>query len=69
MKNELFGAVVWATEDLENALETEGYPVTEENVADLFNAVNSHHFTDYIISAGWDFIYQALASLHLEEGE
>lgn len=61
--NETFGAICWATEDLENALDVNDLPVTEENVANLFNALNHHSFTDCMISAGWDYIYELIFTL------
>ena len=59
---EWFGEVKWSREDLENALEVQGYPVTENNVKKLYNMVNNHWFTDYMIEAGWDYMYGYIGS-------
>lgn len=53
---EWFGEVRWCDEDLENALDDNGYPVTEKNVSKLRRECDSHWFTDYMIEAGWDYI-------------
>ena len=57
---EWFGQVRWCEEDLKNALEEQGYPVTENNIAKLYNACEKHWFTDRMIEAGWDYIYNAI---------
>lgn len=53
---EWFGEVRWCNADLENALDDNGYPVTEKNVSKLRRECDSHWFTDYMIEAGWDYI-------------
>ena len=53
---EWFGEVRWCDEDLENALDDNGYLVTEKNVSKLRRECDSHWFTDYMIEAGWDYI-------------
>jgi hypothetical protein len=52
-----FGRVEWSREDLENALEVQGYPVTENNVKKLYDICNNHWFTDYMIEMGWNYMY------------
>ena len=54
---EWFGMVRWCEEDLKLALEHQGYPVTENNIANLYNLCNNHWFEDHMIEAGWEFIY------------
>lgn len=54
---EWFGQVRWCDEDLENALEVQGYPVTENNIEKLRASCNNHWFTDYMIEAGWNYMY------------
>lgn len=57
METEWFGKVRWCEDDLKAALEDRGYPVTENNVDKLFVICNSHWFTDYMIEAGWEYMY------------
>lgn len=54
---EWFGQVRWCEEDIKAALEDRGYPVTENNIAKLSNLCNSHWFTDHMIEAGWEYMY------------
>ena len=56
-KEEWFGQVRWCDEDLKNALEVQGYPVTENNIEKLRALCSHHWFTDYMIEAGWDYMY------------
>lgn len=62
-KNEWFGIVRWCKEDLKAALENNGYPVNDNNVDELFVHLQHHSFTDYMISAGWDFIDNTISEL------
>ena len=62
-----FGVVRWCSEDIADALKENSIPVTPENVAKLLNAVDTHHFTDYMISAGWDFIYEMINNVDFEQ--
>lgn len=57
-----FGEVKWSKEDLENALEVQGYPVTENNVKKLHNMINNHWFTDYMIKMGWQYMYDNIGT-------
>lgn len=59
---EWFGEVKWCKEDLENALEVRGYPVTNYNVERLYNLCNSHWFTDYMIEMGWEYMYDHIGN-------
>ena len=59
-ENEWFGQVRWCEDDLKVALEDRGYPVTEENIAKLYNICQSHWFTDCMIAAGWQFMYDQI---------
>ncbi len=54
---EWFGQVRWCDEDLENALEVQGYSVTKKNIEKLRALCNNHWFTDYMIEAGWNYMY------------
>ena len=56
-EDDWFGEVRWCEEDLRNALEVQGYPVTENNIAKLYAMCNHHHFTDCMIERGWDYMY------------
>ena len=64
--NEWFGIVRWCDEDIESALEDQGFEPTEENVAKLHNLVDNHWFEDMMIEAGWNYIYEQIAD-HEEE--
>ena len=59
-KKEYFGEVKWNEEDLVNALECMDYPVTENNIAKLYAICSSHWFTDYMIEAGWNYMYSRI---------
>lgn len=61
-KTEWFGVVRWCEADLKNALEVQGYPVTENNVSKLYNLCASHWFTDHMIEAGWEYMYNMIGS-------
>lgn len=56
--NEWFGQVRWCEEDLRNALECCDYPVTENNIAKLYAICDKHWFTDVMIEAGWQYMYE-----------
>ena len=55
-----FGEVRWCKEDLETALKDRGLPVTENNINKLYVICSHHQFNDYMIEAGWDFIYSSI---------
>lgn len=55
-----FGVVRWCEDDLKNALEVQGYPVTENNISKLYEICNSHWFTDYMIERGWEYMYDSI---------
>lgn len=61
-----FGVVRWCEEDLKNALENNGYPVTDDNVDELLVQLEHHSFTDCMIAAGWDFIDYTISQLAFE---
>ena len=54
---EYFGDVVWCEDDLKTALKDQGYPATENNIEKLYNLCNNDQFTDHMIEAGWEYIY------------
>lgn len=56
-EEEWFGQVRWCEDDLKAALEAQGYPVTENNIAKLYALCDRHWFTDRMIEAGWEYIY------------
>ena len=58
--NEWFGEVKWCEEDLKCALENKNYPITKNNVAKLYAFCNSHWFTDYMIEAGFNYMYSVI---------
>ena len=53
---EWFGQVRWCENDLKSALEENGYPITENNIAQLYSLCDTHWFTDHMIEAGWEYI-------------
>lgn len=57
---EWFGKVRWCEEDLVGALKDKEYPVTENNVKKLYDQCSSHWFIDYMVEAGWDYIYSCI---------
>lgn len=63
---EYFGKVRWCDEDLTNALEEHGIPATERNINMLREQCERHDFTDFMVSAGWDFINSAIGTLDRE---
>lgn len=52
-----FGQVRWCEDDLKMALEDQGYPATENNIAKLYEICQSHWFTDHMIEVGWQYMY------------
>lgn len=63
---EYFGKVRWCDEDLAGALEERGIPSTERNINMLREQCERHDFTDFMVSAGWDFINSAIGTLDRE---
>ena len=61
---EWFGQVRWCEDDLKVALENEGYPATESNIAKLYDLCNNHFFTDFMIEKGWEYIYSQINELN-----
>lgn len=61
-KKEYFGEVCWCEEDLIGALEEMGYPATENNIAKLWSACDKHWFTDCMIEAGWEYMYNTIGN-------
>lgn len=54
---EWFGVVRWCEDDIRGALDDKGYPVTENNIEKLHSICNNHWFTDHMIEAGWEYMY------------
>lgn len=65
-ETEWFGKVRWCEEDLKNALENQGYPATEDNIAKLYSLCSHHSFTDCMIEQGWDYIYSQIDWARME---
>lgn len=59
---EWFGQVRWCEEDIKSALEENGYPATENNIARLYSLCNTHWFTDHMIEAGWEYIHEQIGN-------
>lgn len=57
-----FGIVTWNIEDIKNALEVQGYPITDNNVAKVYNLCQHHSFVDCMIAAGWEFMYNNIGN-------
>lgn len=57
-----FGQVRWCDDDLKEALRVQGYAITENNMAKLRQLCESHWFTDYMIQAGWEYMYSHIGS-------
>lgn len=51
-----FGEVRWCDEDIEVALEDNGYAKTPENIAVIRRYCDHHFFKDTMIAAGWNCI-------------
>ena len=66
MEDKIFGKVLWADEDLRNALDLQGYPQTENNIALLRSACEKSGFVEAQIAAGWDHIYTQIYLLRNE---
>lgn len=58
--DEWFGKVRWCEDDLKSALNTQGYPVTKNNIAKLYDICSHHCFTDCMIEAGWEYMYNMI---------
>ena len=58
---EWFGKVRWCENDLKSALEENGYPATENNIANLYSLCDTHWFTDHMIEAGWEYINEQIS--------
>ena len=57
-----FGVVTWNIEDIKNALEVQGYPITDNNVEKLYILCQHHSFVDCMIEAGWEFMYNNIGN-------
>ena len=63
---EWFGIVRWSADDVASALESNGYPVSEDNIDEVVCQLEHHSFVDYMIAAGWDFIDGVISDLSNE---
>ena len=61
-----FGIVRWCKDDVASALESNGYPVSEDNIGEVMSQLEHHSFRDYMIAAGWDFIDGVISNLSNE---
>lgn len=66
MEDKIFGKVQWDDEDLRNALDLQGYPQTEKNIALLRSACEKSGFVEAQIAAGWDYMYTQIYELRNE---
>lgn len=64
--SEFFGIVRWCDEDIENALEVQGFEPTQENIDVIRNLLNHHSFTDMMIETGWEYIYNTINNHEIE---
>ena len=55
--NNYFGVVRWCAEDIADAIETQGFEPTEENVKAVMAELNETALTAVMIQAGWDYLY------------
>ena len=55
--NNYFGVVRWCAEDVADAIETQGFEPTEENVKTVMSELNEMALTAVMIQAGWDYLY------------
>jgi hypothetical protein len=55
--NNYFGVVRWCEEDVADAIETQGFEPTEENVKTVMSELNEMALTAVMIQAGWDYLY------------
>ena len=66
MEDKIFGKVQWDDEDLQNALDLQGYPQTEKNITLLRQACEKSGFVEAQIAAGWDYMYAQIYELRNE---
>ncbi len=52
-----FGIVRWCAEDVADAIETQGFEPTEENVKTVMDTLNESAFISFMIQAGWEYLY------------
>lgn len=55
--NNYFGIVRWCAEDVANAIETQGFEPTEENVKTVMAELSETALTAVMIQAGWEYLY------------
>ncbi len=55
--NNYFGVVRWCIEDVEDAIEVQGFKPTEENVKTVMAELNETALTAVMIQAGWEYLY------------
>ena len=66
MESKPFAEVRWDDEDLQNALDLQGYPQTEKNIALLRQVCEKPGFVEAQIAAGWDYMYAQICELRNE---
>lgn len=55
--NNYFGIVRWCEEDVADAIETQGFEPTEENVKAVMAEFSEAALQTTMIQAGWDYLY------------
>ena len=61
---EWFGVVRWCDEDIAAELELLNYPDTPEAVAIVKKGLDSHWFTDHMISSGFEYMDSIIRDHH-----
>lgn len=55
--NNYFGVVRWCAEDIADAIETQGFKLTEENINKVMAEFSETALQATMIQAGWDYLY------------
>jgi len=58
-----FGAVVWCDDNIREALEEDGVPITDENVKAIRHSYDAYEIDTVMIEVGWDSLRSAVADL------
>lgn len=60
--NNYFGVVRWCVEDVMDAIETQGFESTEENVNRVMAEFSETALQAVMIQAGWEYLYEIVNS-------
>ena len=55
-----FCRVEWCEADIENALDVNGYDISEENVSQILCALDEEKLVEAQVEAGWQYIYSLI---------